>query len=96
MKIEDKSSGTGLIQTLKAEGVPVIGIPRSTDKFTRAQNVLAQIEAGLVHLPRHLAFTKDLLGELAMFPNGVNDDQVDPLIDAISDNLVTGYNLSAW
>ena len=96
MKIEDKASGTGLIQTLKAEGVPVIGIPRSTDKFTRAQNVLAQIEAGLVHLPRHLAFTKDLLGELAMFPNGVNDDQVDPLIDAIADNLVTGYNLSAW
>lgn len=96
MKIEDKASGTGLIQTLKTEGVPVIGIPRSKDKYTRALDVLAQIESGLVHLPKHLAFTKELMSELAMFPNGTHDDQVDPLIDAITENLVTGYSLAAW
>ena len=96
MKIEDKASGTGLIQTLKMEGVPVIGIPRSKDKYTRALDVLAQIEAGLVHLPKHRDFTRDLLAELSIFPNGTHDDQVDPLIDAITDNMVSGYNISAW
>lgn len=96
MKVEDKASGTGLIQTLKMEGVPVIGVQRSKDKYTRAVDVLAQIEAGLVHLPSHLAFTRELVNELSIFPNGKHDDQVDPLIDAITENLVSGYNLSAW
>src|SRR5690554_4695330 len=52
-KVEDKSSGTGLIQSLKrgdaAKGVravPVIGIPRSRDKITRAMDVAPMIEAG--------------------------------------------------
>lgn len=96
MKIEDKASGTGLIQTLKMEGVPVIPIQRSVDKFTRALDVLPQIEAGLVHLPKDASFTQGLLSEMSIFPNGKHDDQVDVVIDAIADNLVTSYNLSAW
>ena len=78
------------------EGVPVIPIQRSVDKFTRALDVLPQIEAGLVHLPKDAAFTQGLLSEMSVFPNGKHDDQVDVVIDAIADNLVTGYNLSAW
>ena len=96
MKIEDKASGTGLIQTLKREGVTVIPIPRSKDKETRAYDVLPAIEAGRVHLPRRASWLGGLKEELAAFPNGIHDDQVDPLMDAISDNLVSGYNLSAW
>ncbi|UOK17883.1 terminase large subunit [Escherichia phage BUCT618] len=96
MKIEDKASGTGLIQTLKMEGVPVIPIQRSVDKFTRALDVLPQIEAGLVHLPKDAPWMPAYIGEFSVFPNGKHDDQVDPTLDAISDNLVTGYNLSAW
>ena len=96
MKIEDKASGTGLIQTLKMEGVPVIPIQRSVDKFTRALDVLPQIEAGLVHLPKDAPWMPAYISEFSVFPNGKHDDQVDPTLDAISDNLVTGYNLSAW
>lgn len=96
MKIEDKASGTGLIQTLRKEGVAVIPIQRSIDKVTRAMDVLPQIEAGLVHIPEHKSWSKDYLAEFSMFPNGKHDDQCDPTFDAISDNLVTGYNMAAW
>lgn len=96
MKIEDKASGTGLIQTLRKEGVAVIPIQRSIDKVTRAMDVLPQIEAGLVYIPEHKPWSKEYLAEFSMFPNGKHDDQVDPTLDAISDNLVTGYNMAAW
>lgn len=96
MKIEDKASGTGLIQTLRKEGVAVIPIQRSIDKVTRAMDVLPQIEAGLVHIPSDAVWSKDFLAEFSMFPNGKHDDQVDVLIDAINDNLVSGYNMAAW
>lgn len=96
MKIEDKASGTGLVQTLRREGVAVIPIQRSIDKVTRAMDVLPQIEAGLVHIPSDAAWSKEYLAEFSMFPNGKHDDQIDPTIDAISDNLVSGYNMAAW
>lgn len=96
MKIEDKASGTGLIQTLRKEGVAVIPIQRSVDKVTRAMDVLPQIEAGLVHIPSDAVWSKEFLAEFSMFPNGKHDDQVDVLIDAINDNLVSGYNMAAW
>lgn len=86
--VEDKSSGTGLIQTLKREGVPVIGIPRSTDKITRAMDVAPLIESGNVLLPADAPWMSDYLSELSAFPNGTNDDQVDPTMDAIQDMLV--------
>lgn len=90
-KIEDKASGTGLIQTLKKEhGVPVEGIQRDTDKVTRAYDVVPQVEAGFVYLPEDAIFLSDLISELSQFPNASHDDQVDPLMDAISDNLVNG------
>lgn len=85
LRIEDKVSGTGLIQTLKREGVPVKGIGRDRDKITRAMDVAPTAEAGCVHLPSNAAFLADLLGELAAFPNGSHDDQVDPLMDAITE-----------
>lgn len=87
MKVEDKASGTGLIQTLKREGVPVIPIQRNTDKVTRAMDVAPQIQAGNVLLPQSAPWLSDLLAEASVFPNGAHDDQLDPLMDAISDML---------
>lgn len=87
MKVEDKASGTGLIQTLKREGVPVIPIQRNVDKITRAMDVAPQIQAGNVLLPQSAPWLSDLLSEASVFPNGANDDQLDPLMDAISDML---------
>ena len=88
LNVEDKVSGTGLIQTLKREGVPVIGIQRSTDKLTRAMDVVPQVESGHVMLPRDAGFLSDFLGEASAFPNGAHDDQLDPMIDAVGE--ITG------
>ncbi len=97
MKVEDKSSGIGLIQTLKREGVPVLPIPRSRDKRERAYDVTPMIESGQVYLPERAEFLADLLAELSSFPNGSHDDQVDPLMDAISDLSLgdQGFNWGA-
>lgn len=85
MKIEDKVSGTGLIQTLKREGVPVLPIKRDRDKVTRAYDAAPYIEAGNVLLPQQAPWLSDLLSECSVFPNGAHDDQVDPLCDAVSE-----------
>lgn len=88
--IEDKSSGTGLIQTLKKGGngqpaIPVRAIERDKDKITRAMDALPSVEAGLVYLPREAPFLSDFLIEASAFPNGAHDDQLDPLMDAITE-----------
>lgn len=50
--IEDKSSGTGLIQDLKRDtAIPVFGIEVEKDKLTRVEDVLPYIECGRVILP---------------------------------------------
>jgi len=88
MKVEDKASGTGLIQQLKQGGVPVEGIQRNKDKVTRGYDSAPQVEAGNVVLPESHECLSDLLHELTLFPAAAHDDTVDPLMDAISDMLV--------
>lgn len=85
--IEDKVSGTGLIQTLRREGVPVIAIQRNIDKITRAMDGAPFIQSGNVLLPEDAPWLSDYLAEFSQFPNGTNDDQVDPTMDAIRDIL---------
>jgi len=84
-KIEDKVSGTGLIQTLKREGIPVLSIQRNRDKVSRGHDVAPMIESGNVLLPRDAPWLSELLAEASVFPAGKHDDQLDPLFDAISD-----------
>lgn len=97
-KIEDKASGTGLIQTLKREGVPVQGIQRAAgqDKVSRAMDAAPSIEAGLVMLPKDAPWLSDLLAEAGAFPNGANDDQIDPLCDAVADMILGKGKSAAW
>lgn len=96
-KIEDKASGTGLIQTLQREGVPVVAIPRSTDKLTRAMDAAPLIQSGNVLLPQDAPWLSEFMAEAAVFPNGAHDDQLDPMMDAVCDILQgTAYSLSAW
>lgn len=86
-KVEDKVSGTGLIQTLKREGIPMLAIQRDRDKVTRAYDAAPMIESGNVLLPRDAPWLSDLLAEATTFPNGAHDDQLDPLFDAVADML---------
>jgi predicted phage terminase large subunit-like protein len=88
MAIEDKVSGTGLIQTLKREGMPIRAVQRNTDKITRAMDVAPQIESGRVMIPSAADWLSDFMREHSQFPNATNDDMVDPCMDAIQDMLI--------
>jgi predicted phage terminase large subunit-like protein len=93
--IEDKTSGTGLVQQLArgAEGLPIKAIKRTTDKYSRALDAIPSIASGLVSIPADAPFTKDLLSEIAAFPAGAHDDQVDPMLDAVTELLLgSGYS----
>lgn len=88
LDIEDKASGTGLIQQLKQEGVPVGAIQRNRDKVTRGYDAAPQVEAGNVFLPPQHEHLSDMLNELTLFPVATHDDTVDPFMDAIQGLLV--------
>lgn len=85
MKVEDKVSGTGLIQTLKREGIPVVPIQRNIDKITRAYDAAPYVQSGNVLLPQDAPWLSTFLGEASGFPNAAHDDLIDPMMDAISD-----------
>lgn len=74
--IEDKSSGSSLIQDIKNE-VPVIPILPDADKVTRMATESPQIEAGTVFLPESASWLPDFEHEISGFPVSENDDQVD-------------------
>ena len=88
--IEDKSSGTDLIQRMKhtiKPSIPVKAIPRSTDKYTRLQDVLGYIESGHIMLPESAPWVADFIAECEAFTADDahdHDDQIDPMVDAIN------------
>lgn len=99
MAIEDKSSGTGLMQDIKRgetvdgvrfDPIPVRPIERSTDKLTRVQDVVPYIEAGLVCVIEGSPFLSDFIAECEAFTADDShdfDDQIDPMCDAACDML---------
>jgi len=91
MCIEDKASGTGLIQDIKAhDKIPIKAIQRNIDKLTRVQDVLTYIENGYVYIPENASFVSDFIAECEAFTADDahdHDDQIDPLCDAI-DNMI--------
>lgn len=85
--VEDKASGTGLIQEIKREcAIPVIPLQADKDKLTRLEAVLAHIEAGNIELPNNPEQNKELLNECEAFTRDdshSHDDQVDTLVYGI-------------
>jgi predicted phage terminase large subunit-like protein len=75
--VEDRASGTGLIQTAKREGRPVIPIPAESDKITRSFNISTFYENRAVYHKAETNWVADFEDELNTFPEGTNDDQVD-------------------
>jgi predicted phage terminase large subunit-like protein len=83
--IEDKASGTPLIQELRAAGVPgVRAVQPVGDKVMRLHAQTAAIENGFVLLPREAHWLEDYLEELTLFPRGAHDDQVDSTAQALA------------
>jgi predicted phage terminase large subunit-like protein len=76
--IEDKASGQSLIQDLRSQTrLPVIALRPEADKLTRMSTASPAIEAGRVFLPETADWLDDYEAEMAIFPNGAHDDQVD-------------------
>lgn len=87
--IEDKASGTGLIQTLKRNSrIPVIPVPRAKDKVERLEGVLDYIASGKVCLPTfNSSMCNDIISESVAFKKDdshSHDDIVDTMIDAVN------------
>ena len=88
MYIEDKASGTSLIQELKREsGISIIPYKVNIDKVSRVNAVLPMIEGGRVFIPKDAHWKQDFITETVAFPGSTNDDQVDAmsmLVDVLS------------
>jgi predicted phage terminase large subunit-like protein len=82
--IEDKGSGTSLIQELRISNVSVIAITPEGDKITRCAAISAQFEAGSVFFPKSALWLDNLKAELLGFPNVKYDDQVDSVTQALN------------
>ena len=90
--IEDKASGTGLIQSLKVEAmITVRAIPRHKDKITRAFDVAPYVQSGRVVLLDGAPYLGVFMAEATSFSHNdshLHDDQVDAMMDAV-DILLT-------
>ena len=84
--IEDKANGPAVIQELRRDVSGLIEVNPEGGKIARAHAVAAQAESGNIYLP-HPAIApwiEALIEEMASFPNGRNDDQVDAMTQALN------------
>lgn len=77
--IEEAAAGISLSQSLEAEHIKVDLFKPIGDKSVRLGSVSGLIESGKVMIPAHAPWLDDFLTEVARFPNGKHDDQVDAL-----------------
>jgi len=94
--IEDKASGTQLIQELTREGLyAVTRYKPQFDKVMRLHAQTAMIENGFVRVPEKAPWLVEYLNEMTVFPNGRHDDQVDStaqMLDWFKDGDVPSSN----
>ena len=99
--IEDRASGTQLIQELISEGMYAIKKYEPTmDKIMRMHSVTSTIENGFVHLPDKASWLGEYIHELITFPKGKNDDQADSTSQALdwlkNNSTYDGYGFLEW
>ncbi|MDE2099954.1 MAG: phage terminase large subunit [Patescibacteria group bacterium] len=81
--VEDKQSGTAVIQQIKANTrFPVVSVTPTKDKESRAESSTFAFEGGRVYLPESAPWLATWLNEHLRFPAG-KDDQVDTTSMAI-------------
>jgi len=84
--VEDKASGTQLIQQLvsenfrKIQAAPLL----DGDKVMRLHSQAGKIENGAARFPKSAVWLDAYLLELTTFPNSKNDDQVDSTVNALA------------
>lgn len=91
--VEDKASGTGLIQDLAvSSSIPIMGVQRNIDKLTRLEDVLPYIESGRVLLPfsKEYGFNPQLISEAEAFARDMSHKH-DDIIDTVVDAVIKGF-----
>lgn len=82
--IEDKASGSQLIQELRNELYGIHGVKlEGGDKIMRMHAQTATIENGNVRIPKEAPWLADYIYELITFPKSKYDDQVDSTSQAL-------------
>ncbi len=81
--IEDKSSGSGLIQELKRKNIKVYPVQRNIDKVFRSSDTIPEITASKVWLNTQVPHVEIITDEGREFPNGEYDDAIDTTMSAI-------------
>lgn len=78
--MEDAALGQALLQDLKRDtNLPLMGIRPRLGKIERALAISPILESARVTLPENAVWRADFESELAAFPSGAHDDQVDAL-----------------
>jgi predicted phage terminase large subunit-like protein len=82
--VEKKAAGAPLIQELRATGIPVeeFSPSRGNDKIVRLNAVADLFASGMVWAP-DTRWAREVIEEVASFPNGENDDYVDTTSQAL-------------
>lgn len=100
MIVEDKASGTGLIQDLRiSSSIPILPMERVKDKLTRVMDITGYLESGRAYVPEDAPFTSDFIAECEAFTpddTHAHDDQIDPMVDALNDMVASGNSMSIW
>lgn len=110
--IEAKAAGPSLMTMFTQElqngnirdvnGKPIVVVvepvePGSSDKETRFDACIPQIEAGLLYILDGAPWTDEFCDELCMFPLGAYDDRVDALSQCLNHMTAqSGYFLPKW
>jgi predicted phage terminase large subunit-like protein len=83
--VEDKANGPAVISMLRLKIGGIIPVLPEGSKQARASAVSPLIEAGNVYLPHPLiaGWVNTFIDQCANFPNGVNDDLVDEMSQAL-------------
>jgi predicted phage terminase large subunit-like protein len=83
--IEDRASGTQLVQELIREGLHMVKACKPEhDKVMRFHAQTATIENGFVFLPREAPWRAEYLHEITIFPKAKYDDQADSTSQALA------------
>lgn len=84
--IEDKASGSSLIQELRGEQFSRVQAAPALDgdKVMRLRSQTAKFEGGFVLLPKDAPWLNTYLSEILAFPNSKFDDQVDSTVLALA------------
>jgi len=90
MYIEDKSSGTGLLQEFRRKRMKVIEVPRNTDKMMRADDAIPFIQSGRVYFNTEIPHIDNTTKEAREFPNSQFDDDLDTVFTAIEIVYING------